>query len=148
MLERLVETVCGIANLGPDTDGNVFIGVADKESDAKRIAILDDICPYKIADHFVVGVDREAKLLTLSLDNYAQRIIGVFQLSKLSEPLKTHILSAFDTITIQGLTVIRILVPKQKTLSYVGNKAFSRQGSSTIELNGQQLVAASKLFPN
>ena len=148
LLLRLVDTACGIANIGPDMDGNLFIGVADKDSDANRIKTLDGILPRKIADHFVVGIDREAQLLSLSLDDYVQQIISAFQQSQLSEPLKTHILSSFDTITVHDLTVIRILVPKQEKLSFVGNKAFSRQGSSTIELNGQQLLAASKLFPS
>lgn len=148
LLQRLVETACGIANLGSEGDGNIFIGVADKQSDATRIRDLDSVSPHQIAHHFVVGVDREAILLKLSLENYVQRIIGAFQQSQLSEPLKTQILSSFDTITVQGLSVIRILVPRQTTLSYVGNTAFTRQGSSTIELFGQQLVAASKLFPN
>lgn len=148
ILQRLVETACGIANLGPDGDGNIFIGVADKQSDATLIADIDSVSPYRIAQHFVVGVDREAILLRLSLENYVQRIIGAFQQSQLSEPLKTQILGSFDTITVQGFSVIRILVPRQRTLSYVDNKAFTRQGSSTIELSGQQLVAASKLFPN
>lgn len=148
LLPRLVETACGISNLGPDGDGNIFIGVADKQTDATRIAGLDAVTPHRIAHHFVVGVDREAAIIGISLDNYVQRIIGAFQQSQLSEPLKTQILSSFDTITVNGFSVIRILVPRQKALSYVGNKAFTRQGSSTIELSGQQLVAASKLFPN
>ena len=148
LLVRLVETACGIANLGPASDGHLFIGVADKKHDAERISNLDNISPYKIAEHFIVGVDREVKIMNLSLDNYVQRIIGSFQKSQLSEPLKTQILSSFDTITVHGFSVIRILIPRQKTLSYVGNKSFSRQGSSTIELIGQQLVSASRLFPN
>mgnify|MGYP001809681642 FL=1 len=148
LLSRLIETVCGISNLGPDMDGNLFIGVADKKADAERIAALDSITPCQIADHYVVGVDREAQLLGLSIEHYVQRIINEFQQSQLTEPLKTHILSSFDTITVRGFTVIRILVSKQNTLSYVGNKAFSRQGSSTIEIIGQQLVAASRLFPH
>lgn len=147
-MSRLIETVCGISNLGPDMDGNLFIGVADKKADAERIAALDSITPCQIADHYVVGVDREAQLLGLSIEHYVQRIINEFQQSQLTEPLKTHILSSFDTITVRGFTVIRILVSKQNTLSYVGNKAFSRQGSSTIEIIGQQLVAASRLFPH
>ena len=80
--------------------------------------------------------------------HYVQKIIAAFQQSQLSEPLKTQLLSSFNTISVQGLSVIRILIPRQKTLSYVGNRSFTRQDSSTIELTGQQLVAASKLFPN
>ena len=32
LLPHLVQTACGVANLGPDADGNIFIGVADKTS--------------------------------------------------------------------------------------------------------------------
>lgn len=148
ILTRLVETACGIANLGPDGNGHIFIGVADKQADAMRIANLDTIIPHQIANHFIVGIDREVKILNTSLDTYVQKIIGAFQKSQLSEPLKTQILSSFDTINVNGYSVIRILIPKQKELSYVGNKAFTRYSSNTIELFGQQLVAASKLFPN
>jgi hypothetical protein len=61
--------------------------------------------------------------------------------------LKTNALAGIDSITLHGLTVIRIMIPKQKALSFVGEKAFIRQASSTIELVGQQLVSASKRFP-
>jgi hypothetical protein len=148
LLPRLVETACGMANLGPDADGNIFVGVADKQADADRVANLDGVVTHRVASHFIVGVDREATHLKLSLDNYVQRLVGAFQQSQLSEPLKTQILGAFDTIAVHGLSVVRIVVPRQKALSFVGNRAFTRQGSSTIEISGPQLVAAAKLFPN
>lgn len=148
VLPNLIETACGIANVGPEADGNIFVGVADKETDANRIATVDGISPYKIADHFVVGIDREAARNGLTVDNYVQQIVAAFQQSQLSEPLKTQVLGSFDPISVHGFTVIRILVPKQRSLSYVGNEAFGRQGSSTVEITGQQLVAAAKLFPS
>jgi Protein of unknown function DUF262 len=144
----ILETLGAIANVGPDADGNLFLGIADKKADADRIAQLDNIAPVRIADHYVVGIDREAVLRTMSVDQYVQKLVGVIQGSALSEPLKTHILGGIDTIAIQGLTVIRIFVPKQKALSFVGQRAFLRQGNSTIELTGQQLVAAAKRFPS
>ena len=147
ILSRLMETVCGIANIGPDSDGHVFIGVADEGPDAQRIASLDNIMPHSINGHHVVGVEREARILGISLDEYVQQIVAYFQNSGISEPLKTQILAGFDNITVRGFTVIRILVPKQKSLSFVDNTAFSRNGSSTVELSGQQLVAASRRFP-
>lgn len=36
LLDRIIETVCGIANIGPETNGALFIGVADSESDKLR----------------------------------------------------------------------------------------------------------------
>ena len=147
LLNRFMEVTCGISNLGPDSEGYLYLGVADKEADAKRIESLDGITPKEIADHYVVGVDREANLLRITLDQYVQKIVSVLQNSDLSEPLKTQVLSNFDTITIHGLTVIRVVVPAQRDLSFVGEKAFYRKGSSTVELTGQELVAVSKLFP-
>jgi hypothetical protein len=147
LLNRFVEITCGISNLGPDSEGYLYLGVADTEADAKRIESLDSITPKEIANHYVVGVDREAKLLRITLDQYVQKIVSVLQNSDLSDPLKTQVLSNFDTITIHGLTVIRVVVPAQRDLSFIGEQAFYRKGSSTVELKGQELVAVSKLFP-
>lgn len=148
ILPRLLETVCGIANVGPEADGHIFIGVADNDHDAQRIQALDAITPHRINGHSVVGVDREADILRVSLDQYVQQVVAHFQNSKLSEPLKTQLLGGFDTISVRGLSVIRILVPKQKALSFVGDEAFTRVGSSTQDLAGQQLVAACRRFPD
>lgn len=146
MQERLVETVCGIANLGPCYDGNVFIGIADKKQDSDKIVALDRIMPRQVGGHFIVGVEREAVILNVSLDEYVRRIVAVFQQSDLTEPLKGQLLGGFDAITVHGLTVVRILIPKQTSMSFVGNRAFDRHGSSTVEVTGQQLVAVSRRF--
>jgi hypothetical protein len=146
LLQSLVETACGIANLGPEADGHIFIGVADKADDAERIAALDNITPQQLANHYIVGIEREAQVLHVSLDEYVQQIVAVFQQSNLTDPLRTQLLGGFDTIDVHGMTVIRILVPKQVSMSFVGDKAFSRQGTSTVELQGQQLVAAAGIF--
>ena len=37
LIKKIIETICGIANVGPDSDGFIFIGVADKKADADRI---------------------------------------------------------------------------------------------------------------
>ena len=51
-----------------------------------------------------------------------------------------------DTIDFKGLSVIRINVPSQKQISYVGDKVFIREDSSTVEAEGPKLVAVSQLF--
>ena len=146
ILIRIVETACGIANLGPDSDGYIFFGVADREAHADRIETLDGIQKRKIAEHFLVGIERETKILKISLDEYVKKVVTAFQTSKMTDPLKTQILSSFDAITIQGLTCIRIRIPKQEDISFVDGKAYYRENSSTIEIQGQRLVSVSKLF--
>ena len=73
-------------------------------------------------------------------------IVEAFQTANITEPLKTQLLASFDTITIHGLTTVRIRVPAQKDISFVDNRAFYRESSNTIEVNGQQLAAVAKLF--
>jgi hypothetical protein len=55
-------------------------------------------------------------------------------------------MSIDDVITIHDLTVIRIRVHQQEDVSFVGGRAFSREGSSTVEVSGPKLVAITKLF--
>jgi predicted HTH transcriptional regulator len=72
LLQRIIETICGIANSDPDADGYIFLGVADKKNDADRINLLDKITPIEINRRYVVGIDREAKIQNKSLENYVE----------------------------------------------------------------------------
>ena len=146
LYSEIIETICGIANIGPDADGFLFVGVADKDSDAERIRILDGITFKTINGRHVVGIDRELGLLKGSHDDYINKLLGEIGKSELSEPLKSQVLSQFDVIDYKGLTVIRLRIPKQKELSFIGKESFTRENSKTIKLEGPKLIAASKMF--
>jgi hypothetical protein len=144
--QRLVETICGIANSDPDTDGYIFLGVADKKQDAERIKNLDGINPLEINDRYVVGIDREARVLNKTLEDYVGILINAIKKSDLTDPLKTQVLMKIDPICYKGLFVIRIHVSSQIQVSFVGEKAFIREDSSTVEAKGQKLLAVFQLF--
>ncbi|MEG5065230.1 DUF262 domain-containing protein [Microcoleus sp. B3-A4] len=146
LLQRLVETMCGIANCDPNTDGYIFLGVVDKKQDAERIKNLDGINPIEINDRYVVGIDREAKVLGKKLEDYVGILINAIKISDLTNPLKSQILMKIDTINYKGHSVIRINVPPQKQVSFVGEKAFMREDSSTVEAKGPKLMAVFQLF--
>lgn len=146
LLQRLVETICGIANSDPNTDGYLFLGVVDKKQDAEKIQNLDGISPIEINDRYVVGIDREARVLGKTLEDYVEILINAIKKSDLTNPLKTQILIKIDTINYKGYSVIRINVPSQKEVSFVGEKAFIRENSSTVEAKGPKLIAVSQLF--
>lgn len=146
LLQRLVDTMCGIANSDPNTDGYIFLGVVDKKQDAERIKNLDGINPIEINDRYVVGIDREARVLGKKLEDYVGILINAIKISDLTNPLKTQVLMKIDTINYKGYSVIRINVPPQKQVSFVGDKAFIREDSSTIEAKGQKLMAVFQLF--
>ena len=146
LLPRLVETICGIANSDPENDGYIFLGVADKKQDAEKIKNLDGINPIEINDRYVVGIDREARVSGKTLEDYVGILMNTIRKSDLTDPLKTQVMTKIDTIDFNGLSVIRINVPSQKQVSFVGEKAFIREDSSTVEAKGPKLVAVSQVF--
>ncbi|MEO0986198.1 MAG: DUF262 domain-containing protein [Cyanobacteria bacterium J06639_14] len=146
MISKIIETICGISNLGPDADGYLFIGVADCLQHAERIRGLDGEDFIDVSGRYVVGIEREANILGVSLDDYVKRIADKIMTSDLSEPLKTQVLSKFDSIDYRGKSVIRITVPAQKAISFVGSNAFTRMNNSTIAVDSRQLLSLNELF--
>ncbi len=138
-IPRLCEHICGIANIGPDSTGYIYIGVADKIEDAKKIENIDSVNYITLSDKFIVGVDREARFLAKSFERYCDDILNGITNSMLSDPLKSQVLSYFDTVEYKGLSILRIVIPTQSKVSFVGDDVFVRQGSSTIKVKGQKL---------
>lgn len=146
IIDELIKTMCGIANVGPDSDGFLFIGVADKKADADRIQSLDGVEYKTINNRYIVGIDREIGLNGGDHDKYINHILSHIEKSKLSDPLKSQILTQLDVIDYKGLTVLRLRIPRQKELSFVDTESYTRENSKTIKLEGPKLIAASKLF--
>lgn len=131
VVEKVLKTLCGIANSGPDRGGKVLIGVTDKDSDAKRIRELDKIEPKKVGKRYVVGVVREAKQLKISVEDYYAKWKDAVKKSALSAALRDSVLSSIDYNSFFGLGVIVFTVPPQKELSYYGDQIYWRSGDST-----------------
>ena len=148
LLPRLIETMCGIANLGPDSKGYLFIGVADKKSDAERIKELYGIEPINVNERYVVGIDREVTQLNITIDEYIDKILGAIRTSDLSDPLKTQVLTHIDTVEYKGFSVIRVTMPTQSNVCFVGDDVFIREASSTIKVSGRKLLAVNEVFQN
>ncbi len=143
---KLLETICGIANVGPDADGFIFIGVADNKSDAERIKSLDGIDYVVVGSRYVVGIEREFSYLKCDQESYLERILAFIRNSELSDNLKNQVLSQIDCVEYKGLSVIRVRVPYQKEVSFLGEVAYTRENSSTIEAKGKKLLAIDDLF--
>lgn len=141
LLPRLVETLAAIAN-NADSDGAIFIGVADSETDRKRIEELDGVEARIVGARFCVGVDRELPHLSLDLEGYKRIVVDHISNSKLSSPLKEDVLSAIDCITYRGLSVLCIWVPGQSKPSTVNDGIYYREGSSTLLAEGYTKMQA------
>ena len=141
VITKVVNTICAIANNGPETHGKILIGVTDKESDAARAVQIDKIAPRIVGKRSVVGVNREAARLGISLEKYFSIWKDGIRNSKLSEKLKGDVLSKMDFNSYYDLGLIVISVPPQAELSYVGDYVFWREGDSTILAESAKDVA-------
>jgi len=126
IITTILETICAIANVGPDADGFLYIGIADKPADAKRVRELDGIEPIKFDHVEIVGIEREAKQFGSSIDKYMRLIEDGISHSQLTDPLKTNVLTSLDTIAYKGLQVVRIRIPRQTQLTFLGDDCFLR----------------------
>ncbi len=146
LIQSLIETFSAIANCGPDVDGFVYIGIVDKDADAKRVKALDNVEAVAVEHLQIVGIDREASVLGVQLDKYMRTIEDAVRNSQLGEPLKTQLLSSMDVLTYKGRSVVRIRIAKQTAPTFVGDDCFIRVGSSTLKAKGPQIAAVTKLF--
>jgi hypothetical protein len=132
--------------LGPDADGFLYLGIADKPADVGRIQALNGAETVKFDHVQIVGIEREARQLKLEIDKYMRLVEDGISGSGLSEPLKTNVLTSLDLISYKGLQVVRIRIPRQTQPTFLGDDCFIRVGSSTKKATGPQIGAVSKLF--
>jgi hypothetical protein len=141
VIEKVLKTLCAIANNGPKRSGKIIIGVTDTEAHAKRVQKLDGVVPRKVGNRFVVGVAREASKLKLSPEDYLIKWKDAITNSALSDALKQSVLSHLDYNNYFGLGVIVLTVPPQKELSYYDNKVYLRAADSTVEATTAKAIA-------
>lgn len=142
ILDKIVTTICAIANIGPSSNGAIFIGLADKLADKDRIEKLYKVKATHIGERFCVGVDREASALRITVENYVRNIVRHIGNSKLSEPLKSSVLRGIDCIVYRGMSVICIWIPAQQALSDIADVVYTRAGSDTIKVEGYKQIRA------
>jgi hypothetical protein len=141
VLERVVKTICGIANCGPESDGVILIGVTDKDSDVPKVKELDGISPRIVAGRSVVGVAREAKQLNESVEAYVGRWKTIIRNSELSSQLKGDVLASVDYNDYYGLGVLVLRVPRQNVASFLGDTLYVREGDETKKVESAPLIA-------
>lgn len=142
LVDKIINTICAIANNGPNNTGKMLIGVTDKDRDANRIKQLDKIEPKKIGKRFVVGVNREAKSMGISVENYFSKWKHNIQNSELSPHLRDTVLSNIDFHSFYDLGIITITIPPQREMSYVGEETYWRSSDSTQKAKSAKEIAS------
>lgn len=130
MLEKILRTICAIANNGPKSFGKIIVGVADKDSDVQRVAKIDGTVGKKIGRRSVVGINREAVRVKLSKEDYVGKVVNYIKNSKLSDHTKNSVLAHIDYNNYFDLGILVIPILNQNEVTYLGDDLYKRVGSS------------------
>ncbi|MFJ6791208.1 GmrSD restriction endonuclease domain-containing protein [Streptomyces angustmyceticus] len=132
--EKILCTICAIANNGPGRSGTILIGVADKPADVERILFLDGIKARPVGRRFVVGVRREAEALGETTEKYFARWKELIRSSDMTRSLRDDVLASLSYSEYHGLGVIVIKIPGQRDVSLLNDKLYIRSGDETVEV--------------
>lgn len=144
---KILCNISALANLGKDKEGYLFIGVTDKEKDTLLIENLDLLEEIPRFHGFgVVGLEREAKIKGVSLDQYISFITSKISDSNLDASLKTRITKEITPITYHNKTVIMLKITCGTEPVYFEDKLYQRDGAKCIEVTGAKQKDIFKLF--
>ncbi|MGI1659676.1 MAG: RNA-binding domain-containing protein, partial [Desulfitobacterium sp.] len=144
---KIIKNIAALANLGKGKKGYLFIGVTDKEEDTLQVEKIDGLldCP-RYYNFGIVGLEREAKIAGVSLDEYISSITERISISDLPNDLKTRITKAITPITYNGMTVLMIEVECGDSPVYFKDIMYARDGARCVEVKGSQQADIFRLF--
>jgi predicted HTH transcriptional regulator len=142
LVDKVLKTICAIANNGPNQTGKILIGVTDSAEDAARVATLDGVKPRKVGKRSVVGINREAQAMKLSTEEYFGKWKNAIKDSGLSTAVKQSVLSNIDFNAFYGMGVLVVTITPQKELSYFNEELYWREGDSTKKAETPKQIAA------
>jgi hypothetical protein len=145
--EKIIHNIAALANLGLDSTGRLFIGITDKESDTKQVEKLDNLTSVpRIHGFGIVGLEREAKIRGVTLDQYVSFITDKISKSELPSYLKAKLTKSIIPITYHGFTVLMIKVESGDEPVFYKDKIFVREGASCKEVKGSAIKDVFQLF--
>ena len=144
---KILCNISALANLGKDKVGFLFVGVTDKETDTVQVEKLDGLANVpRYHDFGVVGLEREAKIKGVNLDQYISYITSRISSSNLDSAVKTRITKDITPITYHGHTVLMITVTSGSEPVYFDEKLYQRDGANCVEVIGSKQKDIYKLF--
>lgn len=138
--EKVMHNIAALANLGRGKKGYLFIGVTDREEHTIRVEELDRIKVPRVGDFGVPGLEREAIIRNVSLDQYVTFITEKISASKLPATLKANVTSSIIPINYKNHTVLMVeVVCGERPTWYNENEMYIRDGSNCKRLTGGQI---------
>lgn len=133
-IEKILETLVGIANISPGTTGYVIIGVADNQTTANRVRNLYEVSSTLYRGFHIIGVAHEASKLGRNLDQQFQWLADLIAGSAISEPLRSYIRNHLKLIRYYDKAVFVLQTRAQNQPSHFDGKYFDRSGAQLKEI--------------
>jgi len=140
IVENIAREASAILNTKTSQKGYVIVGIADSNNDANRIKDIDSTSPVEFHDRQIVGVDREADRMGISLDDYQTKIIQEIKQTSIDDNGLRIILDGIDVVTYKEKSILLIeLSEVDQPISYA-DSFYQRDGASTVELEGASAI--------
>jgi hypothetical protein len=144
---KILRNIAAMANLGKFKKGFLFIGVTDKESDTLQVEKLDKLQNSPRYYGFgIVGLEREAIIKGVSLDQYIAFIMDKISQSTLPRDLKARVSKSATPITYHGNTLLMLEIEAGNEPVYFNDKLYERDGSNCKEVTGADVAKIFNLF--
>ncbi|MCR5125738.1 MAG: DUF262 domain-containing protein [Treponema sp.] len=145
-LDKILRTLTAINNSNPNKVGYVILGIADTEEDAQQY-IKTFGGDYKLEGHFpIVGVDCDARVLKISIDNYAHKIKELIKSNKnIPEDYRGHIIANMEAPLLYGKQLLVFKTEYSDLVSF-DDGYYVREFSDVRKLNIEEFQALSKSY--
>lgn len=135
-VEKVAREASAVMNAKPSKKGYLVIGIADSEDDAERIQDVDSTTAIDYHGRQIVGVDREADRMGLSIDDYQTKFIQELKQTSIDEKGLRTILDGIDLVTYKEKSILLIeLSETDEPISY-DDSFYLRDGASSSEVLG------------
>jgi hypothetical protein len=143
-LNKIIQTISAMANHGPKAIGRVLLGIADNEDDAKKWSSKYNTTYIQVGEHFVTGVDHEAKSYG-GIDKYREFIKHRIDNSPITPSVMKKCIR-IESWTYKGKEVLVLQIDSVSDATFYDNKLYIRQDSRLQELKTEEYKVVYRRF--
>ncbi len=133
-IDKIGQTLVGMANSPVDKEGYLILGIADNEQAALKWEQEYQKTSLKYGNHYVVGIEDEALCRYGKVDDYQKAIVDLLKDQPISIDLKQYILSNIQIINFYDRKLVLLKSKRQDEDSFYNNEKYIRNGESTIKV--------------
>lgn len=143
-IEKLQRTLTAMCNVRPNAEGFLMLGISDSPDDTRKIIERDHIVSSSCRGFDIVGVEREALRMGLTLHDYFERLVNLIASGKkMDQVVSRMIRSNARIINYEHHEVIVFSVESGEKPAPWGDAFYTREGSSTKQVPASEF---SQLF--